>query len=118
MSLVLGVDAGNSKTVALVAEPGGSIIGWGRALGCADIYAAPSVAAIQHIVSTAVTEALVNASATAADLSVATFAMAGADWPEDIEELAAAQHASLPIAASAIACASITFVVMSTRGLA
>ena len=39
--LLLGVDGGRTKTVALVAEPGGAIVGAGRA-GCADIHAAAS----------------------------------------------------------------------------
>ena len=37
--LVLGVDAGNSKTVALVAGPDGEVLGAGRG-GPGDIYGA------------------------------------------------------------------------------
>src|SRR6185312_1179927 len=37
MSYVLGVDAGNTKTVALVARLDGTVVGAGRA-GCGDIY--------------------------------------------------------------------------------
>ena len=37
MKKFMAVDAGNTKTVALVAEPNGRIVGWGRG-GCGDIY--------------------------------------------------------------------------------
>jgi len=39
--LVLGVDAGNTKTIALVARDNGEILGYGRS-GCGDIYGATS----------------------------------------------------------------------------
>ena len=40
MHCVLGVDGGNTKTLALVATLDGTILGMGRA-GCGDIYNAP-----------------------------------------------------------------------------
>ena len=53
MSLVLGIDGGNTKTVALVAHGDGTVVGAGRA-GCADIYGADSPeAAIDAIVAAA-----------------------------------------------------------------
>ena len=84
--LLLGVDGGRTKTVALVAEPGGAIVGAGRA-GCADIHADRSAEpAIAEIVR-AVEAALAVAGAEAASLSHAVFSLAGADWPEDFELL-------------------------------
>ena len=84
--LLLGVDGGRTKTVALVSEPAGSIIGAGRA-GCADIHADLSAEpAIGEIVR-AVEAALGAAGAEAGSLSDAVFSLAGADWPEDFELL-------------------------------
>ena len=40
MQYVLGVDGGNTKTIALVAALDGTILGAGRG-GCGDIYNAP-----------------------------------------------------------------------------
>jgi N-acetylglucosamine kinase-like BadF-type ATPase len=52
MKYVLGVDAGNSKTIALIAGHNGRIVGTGRG-GCGDIYGSQGAggeAAIQSIV--------------------------------------------------------------------
>ena len=49
MDLVLGVDGGNTKTLALIVRGDGAILGAGRA-GCGDIYGAGSpTAAIVEI---------------------------------------------------------------------
>jgi N-acetylglucosamine kinase-like BadF-type ATPase len=77
---VLGVDAGNTKTIALVARPDGTILGAGRG-GCGDIY--PAGEAALGAVDDAVAAALGAAGARPADLLVGAFSMAGADWPED-----------------------------------
>ncbi|HJR78775.1 MAG TPA: BadF/BadG/BcrA/BcrD ATPase family protein [Anaerolineales bacterium] len=86
MNLVLGVDGGNTKTLALVARSDGGIIGTGRA-GCGDIYGATSpdaaIAEIEHAVEAALTEAGVQSS----ELSAGAFSLAGADWPEDFRLL-------------------------------
>jgi N-acetylglucosamine kinase-like BadF-type ATPase len=84
MTLVLGVDGGNTKTVALVARADGTVVGAGRA-GCADLYGAASPEAALDAVAGAASEALAAAGATGADLSGAVFCLAGADWPEDFE---------------------------------
>jgi len=82
MTLVLGVDGGNTKTVALVARGDGTVIGSGRA-GCADVYGAESPeAAIEAIVS-AVADALTVSGVPGSALDAAVFCLAGADWPED-----------------------------------
>lgn len=100
MQYVLGVDGGNSKTIALVAALDGTILGAGRG-GCSDIYNTPiegtvwtnsadaALANIEYAVSTA----LVAAQVKAADLVSAVFNMAGADWPEDFDLLETAMKA-------------------------
>src|ERR671924_198082 len=89
MHVVLGVDGGNTKTIALVASLDGTILGAGRG-GCGDIYnagagtdgqdsAAAAVANIEYAVQSALQAGQVKAS----DLAIGVFSMAGADWPED-----------------------------------
>ncbi len=87
MKLILGVDGGNSKAIALVARPDGSVLGAARRLGAADIYAEGPEAALA-VTRAAVGEALGRAGAAPADIGPAVFSMAGADWPEDFELLA------------------------------
>jgi len=86
MNLVLGVDGGNTKTLALVARGDGVIIGTGRA-GCGDIYGASSPAAAIAEIEHAVYAALTEASIQPAELSAGAFSLAGADWPEDFRLL-------------------------------
>src|SRR5688572_31888082 len=86
MNFVLGVDGGNTKTLALVAREDGLILGTGRA-GCGDIYGAESpVAAIAEI-ERAVDTALQEAGIQVTQLSTCAFSLAGADWPEDFRLL-------------------------------
>jgi N-acetylglucosamine kinase-like BadF-type ATPase len=87
VKLILGVDGGNSKAIALVARPDGSVLGAARRLGAADIYAEGPEAALA-VTRAAVGEALGRAGAAPADIGPAVFSMAGADWPEDFELLA------------------------------
>jgi N-acetylglucosamine kinase-like BadF-type ATPase len=82
MRFVLGVDGGNTKTIALLAREDGSVVGKGRA-GCADPHAAPGSAAAVAEIAGAVGEALASAGMTAAGVSSAAFSLAGADWDED-----------------------------------
>ena len=82
MSYLLGVDGGNTKTLALVASPDGAVLGRGRA-ACGDIYGAVSTDAALSAVEDAVMQALAMAGVQPADLAVGAFSMAGADWPED-----------------------------------
>ena len=60
MTYILGVDGGNTKTIALVARIDGTIVGAGRG-GCGDIYggAGPSgaIAEIERAVLGALTAA-------------------------------------------------------------
>ena len=99
MQCVLGVDGGNTKTIALVAALDGTILGAGRG-GCGDIYNAraggdwsdSAVAAIANI-EYAVVSALQAAQVKASDIVTGVFNMAGADWPEDFALLQGAMEA-------------------------
>lgn len=98
MQCVLGVDGGNTKTIALVAALDGTILGAGRG-GCGDIYnalpggdsSASANAAIANI-EYAVVSALEAAQVQASDLAASVFNMAGADWPEDFALLQTAME--------------------------
>jgi N-acetylglucosamine kinase-like BadF-type ATPase len=85
-ALLLGVDGGNTKTLALVVLEDGSIAGVGRA-GCADIHNATTPDDGLDEIGRACSRALEAAGASAADLAAAAFSLAGADWPEDFERI-------------------------------
>jgi N-acetylglucosamine kinase-like BadF-type ATPase len=82
----LGVDGGNTKTVALVARPDGTVIGAGRA-GFGDIYRSHDPGLALSNIAAAIDAALSTAGITRADLVSGGFSLAGADWPEDYELL-------------------------------
>jgi N-acetylglucosamine kinase-like BadF-type ATPase len=86
VTVLLGVDGGNSKAVALVARADGTIIGAARRLGSADLYPAGPGPALE-LTRSVVADALASAGAPASDVSHAVFSMAGADWPDDFELL-------------------------------
>jgi N-acetylglucosamine kinase-like BadF-type ATPase len=86
MNYVLGVDGGNTKTLALVAREDGVILGTGRA-GCGDIYGATSPAAAIAEIESAVNTALIEAGIPPTRLTASGFSLAGADWPEDFQFL-------------------------------
>ncbi|HWQ15434.1 MAG TPA: BadF/BadG/BcrA/BcrD ATPase family protein [Roseiflexaceae bacterium] len=92
MAYLLGLDAGNTKTIALVARADGTVLGAGRA-GCGDIYGAGSPGAALAEVERAVAQALDAASLRPSDLAAGAFSMAGADWPEDFALLEGALRA-------------------------
>lgn len=80
---VLAIDAGNTKTIALVVQTDGTIVGSGRA-GCGDIYGATSeAAAIEQIVHAA-RLALNTADRLSSEIQSCALSAAGADWPEDM----------------------------------
>lgn len=100
--LYLGVDAGNSKTVAVLADSSGAVLGYGRG-GCGDIYgAATESLAVAEVVG-AVRRALLMASSSVRSdgdpsepipepipetipetaIAHAAFCLAGIDWPAD-----------------------------------
>jgi N-acetylglucosamine kinase-like BadF-type ATPase len=80
--LLLGVDGGNTKTIAVVTRSDGTVVGVGRG-GCADVHNAPTPEAGVDEIVASVDAALAAAGADAADIGSATFSLAGADWPED-----------------------------------
>jgi N-acetylglucosamine kinase-like BadF-type ATPase len=84
--LLLGVDGGNTKTIAVLASPDGTVAGIGAG-GRADIHNAPSPDEGVGEVVCAVAAALEAAAAGPGDLDAATFSLAGADWPEDFSFL-------------------------------
>jgi N-acetylglucosamine kinase-like BadF-type ATPase len=88
MPLVLGLDAGNTKTLALLAGLDGAIVGSGRG-GCGDIYGAgsPEAALVQIEAALAGAFACAGLSPDLGSLAAACGSMAGADWPEDFELL-------------------------------
>jgi N-acetylglucosamine kinase-like BadF-type ATPase len=86
MSYILGVDGGNTKTIALVANTDGTILGVGRS-GCSDIYGAKSPEAALSEAYAAVSVALSTAGIKKEALAAGCFSIAGADWREDIEFL-------------------------------
>lgn len=82
----LGVDGGNTKTVALIVDPLGNVRGHGQS-ACSDIYgAASSDAALQEL-DLAIGVALRGAGIGVGEVGAATFSLAGADWPEDFDFL-------------------------------
>src|SRR5687768_5078672 len=86
MGYVLGVDGGNTKTLAVVGRLDGAIVGVGRS-GCSDIYMAPSPEAALAEAVKAISDALTMAGANIQQLAASAFSMAGADWPDDFEFL-------------------------------
>ena len=94
MDLVLGVDGGNTKAIALIATVDGSIVGAARRSGSADIYAGEADAL--DLLRSVVADALADAGATRSAVATTVFSLAGADWPEDIADLAAALSEGAP----------------------
>jgi N-acetylglucosamine kinase-like BadF-type ATPase len=81
--LLLGVDGGATKTVALVADASGRVLGAGRS-GSSDIHAAPDPDIAVDRVADAVRQALAGAGVEGPALTQAAFGLCGADWPEDM----------------------------------
>jgi len=87
--LYLGVDAGNSKTAAVLTDAGGTVLGYGRG-GCGDIYGADTEPLAVAEVVAAVRGALQMASRSEERveekaIARAAFCLAGIDWPVDEE---------------------------------
>lgn len=80
--ILVGVDGGNTKTVAVVSSSDGTLIGAGRA-GCGDVYGARSPSAALDAIETAVRAALDECGSPLKAIGAAAFSLAGADWPED-----------------------------------
>ena len=78
--LVLGIDAGNTKTIAMIADTGGTVLGWGRA-GSSNIYVSKPRALLA--LDLAVRAACQSAGLEATSFAAVTLSATGADWPED-----------------------------------
>jgi len=78
----LALDAGNSKTVAVVTDATGAVLGRARG-GRGDMYNATSVDAASEAVLGTASQALADAGVAAAAVRAAAFRIAGVDWPED-----------------------------------
>lgn len=87
--LFLGVDAGGTKTVALLSDASGRILGSGRAGPC-NIYDA--VPKALEALDNAVSEALRSANTSLERVAAACLSATGADWPEDFALLEACLH--------------------------
>jgi N-acetylglucosamine kinase-like BadF-type ATPase len=97
LSWVLGVDGGNTKTLAAVADESGQTHGAGSG-GTADIYNAATPDDAIAAVEAAVGEALERAGIASEELDAAVFSLAGADWPEDFALLETALRDRLGLA--------------------
>ena len=84
----LGVDAGGTKTHAAVMNETGEIIGVGVA-GTGNWERVGLTATVRELF-VAIDEALADAKVTKSDISYATFALAGIDWPSDQEMMSKA----------------------------
>ncbi|MBO9101676.1 MULTISPECIES: N-acetylglucosamine kinase [unclassified Rhizobium] len=78
-TVVLGVDGGGTKTIAVLSDLQGRVLGYGRAGNC-DIYNNPY--AVDEVVR-AVEQACALAGIETDRIANAVFSLAGADWPED-----------------------------------
>lgn len=78
-TFVLGVDGGGTKTIAVLSDLAGHVVGYGRAGNC-DIYSHPG--AVDEV-ELAVMRACENAGIGRNAISTAVYSLAGADWPED-----------------------------------
>lgn len=88
----LGLDAGNSKTVVLVSDETGAVLGRGRGAS-GDIYSAPDA---EGEVQRAVRTALRDAGVEGGQVRHAAFRLAGVDWPEDEEHWTTVLASRLP----------------------
>lgn len=82
-SFVIGVDGGTTKTIALVADDRGRILGAAR--GGGSNWSGPDAEIPMAVVIATVQESLRCASLQADAVDLAVFGLAGADWPEDYE---------------------------------
>lgn len=85
MSFVLGIDAGGTKTVAVVAGQDGQVRGVGRS-GCANFQAC-GVAGAEGQIKKAVEEAAGQAGVDPSGFAAVCYGVAGADRPKDFETI-------------------------------
>lgn len=85
MTYVVGVDGGNTKTIAFVVDADGRILGAGRG-GNSDIYPHRTAVSAVNVIEGAVEHALDHAGLTRDQLAAGVYSLAGADWREDYDE--------------------------------
>lgn len=78
---VIGVDGGTSKTIALVADQTGCVLGAAR--GGGSNWSGDDVEIPMAVVTETVQRALQQAGLAGEGIAVGVFTLAGADWPED-----------------------------------
>jgi N-acetylglucosamine kinase-like BadF-type ATPase len=91
----LGIDQGGTKTIAIVADDEGRILGKGISEGACHFFDGmpKAMAAVQK----AATAALAEAKVAARDLAAISAGLAGANWPEEITALETELRALFPI---------------------
>lgn len=80
--LIAALDGGNTKSIAVVAESTGRILG-SAVGGCGDIYGAPSAAEALSSLEGVLSKAMADAGVRSQDIGATVASLAGADWPED-----------------------------------
>ena len=93
--MILGVDGGNTKTLAVVARPDGELVAAARG-GQSDLYNAPSVQDAVAELYRVVFEVLERAGIEPGELRGAGLSLAGADWDDDFEVHGEAAERALP----------------------
>jgi len=106
-AVLLGIDGGNTKSIALVATPDGAILGSGRSAGSSDLHAVPLEEAIERLdaaadaglgaanaelggaVGIGGARSPGDAVAGRTEVVAAGLSLAGADWPEDFDAVRA-----------------------------
>jgi N-acetylglucosamine kinase-like BadF-type ATPase len=83
VTLLLGVDGGATKTVAIIADAEGHVLGAGRD-GSSDVHAGGDPEEAIDRVAAAVRVAVDAAGASASSVEACVFSLCGADWPEDV----------------------------------
>jgi len=94
--LLLGIDAGNSKTWAMAGDMSGRFLGWGKGPRGNHQAREVGVAGAVEAFATAVEGALAQAGARIEEVARASFCLAGADLPSDYELLGSAIHVHWP----------------------
>jgi N-acetylglucosamine kinase-like BadF-type ATPase len=82
-STVIGVDGGTTKTIALVADLSGQILGMARGTG--SNASGEDVDEPMKVVIQTAQEAFQESGIAPQEVALGMFTLAGADWPEDIE---------------------------------
>src|SRR5947209_1425805 len=85
MAYILGIDGGNSKTLAVVANRAGQVAGMGRS-GCGNHQAHGLTPAMDQV-RLAIHRALRSAGVATDEVEAAYYCMAGAGLPEDFDLL-------------------------------